>query len=62
MEIQKSFLCVDDKILKPKKNPHITIIYTNVTTGVFENLTQKDNSASSADDCSIIADCKIDLS
>lgn len=41
MEIQKSFLCVDDKILKPKKNPHITIIYTNVTTGVFENLTQK---------------------
>lgn len=35
------FLCVDDKILKPKKTPHITIIYTNVTTGVFENLTQK---------------------
>lgn len=26
---------------KTKKNPHITIIYTNVTTGVFENLTQK---------------------
>lgn len=48
--------------IKTKKNPHITIIYTNVTTGVFENLTQKDNSASSADDCSIIADCKIDLS
>lgn len=41
MEIQKSFLCVDDKMLKPKKAPHITIIYTNVTTGVFENLTQK---------------------
>lgn len=58
------FVCrwQNTKTKKQQQKTHITIIYTNVTTGVFENLTQKDNSASSADDCTIIADCKIDLS